>query len=47
MPDMWRAKPRTTVIRRAHTELVGSASGRCTHCRATSTVIVVTPVASR
>ena len=47
MPDMCRAKPRTTVIRRDHTELAGSASGRRTQTRAASTVILEAPSESR
>ena len=47
MPDMCRAKPRTAVIRRIHTELDWSASGRCTQLSAALTVIVDAPTASR
>ena len=45
-PGMCRAKPRTAVIRRIHTELDGSASGRCTQARAALMIIVEAPVAS-
>ena len=46
-PLMWRAKPRATVIRRAHTEVAGPASGRWAHTSAASTVTVSAPIASR
>ena len=47
MPDMCRAKPRTTASAATTPSLPGSASGRRTQTRAASTVILEAPSESR